>query len=125
MSKIPTYVFIVTCMHPKKDRELSEILTEYLEILPHIVYADPTLYDSDIYYIVPYNNTLRAILGNITAYIDLFNTFGFATYGLQTSSSAPTFTKNIVREFYNFRYFPLNITINPKYLEKLKSISDD
>lgn len=126
MSTLPERVILIIFKDfYKVNKEVLRTLKEYFSGVTHIVYTDPTLYTSDTYYIVPYNNTLRAILGNITTCTDLFNTFGFATYGLQTYSSAPTFTKNIMREFYNFRYLPLNITIDPKYLETLKLFIED
>lgn len=121
MSTLPEHIILIIFKDfSKANKEVVRILKEYFSGVTHIAYTDPTLYTSDTYYIVPYTNTLRAILGNMTAYIDLLNTFGFATYGIQTSSPTPTFTKNIIREFYNFRYAPLNITIDPKYLETLK-----
>lgn len=126
MSTLPKRIILIIFKdYYKVNKEVVKTLKEYFSGVTHIVYTDPTLYTSDTYYIVPYNNTLRAILGNITTCTDLFNTFGFATYGLQTYSSAPTFTKNIMREFYNFRYLPLNITIDPKYLETLKLFIED
>lgn len=126
MSTLPERIILIVFKdYSKVNKEVVRTLKEYFSGVTHIVYTDPTLYTSDTYYIVPYNNTLRAILGNITAYSDLINIFGFATYGVQTSSPTPTFTKNIIREFYNFRYLPLNITIDPKYLEKLKLLTED
>lgn len=126
MSTLPERIILIVFKdYSKVNKEVVKTLKEYFSGVTHIVYTDPTLYTSDTYYIVPYNNTFRAILGNITACIDLFNTFGFATYGVQTSSSTPTFTKNIIREFYNFRYLPLNITIDHKYLEKLKLLTEN
>lgn len=126
MSTLPEHVILIVFKdYSKVNKEVVRTLKKYFSGVTHIVYTDPTLYTSDTYYIVPYNNTFRAILGNITAHVDLFNTFGFGTYGLQTSSPAPTFTKNIIREFYNFRYLPLNITIDSKYLEKLKLLTED
>lgn len=121
MSTLPERIILIIFKdYSKVNKEVVRTLKEYFSGVTHIVYTDPTLYTSDTYYIVPYNNTLRAILGNITTHIDLFNTFGFATYGIQISSPTPTFAKSIIREFYNFRYAPLNITIDPKYLETLK-----
>lgn len=126
MSTLPKRIILIIFKdYSKVNKEVVKTLKEYFSGVTHIVYTDPTLYTSDTYYIVPYNNTLRTILGNITTCIDLFNTFGFATYGLQTYSPAPTFTKNIIREYYNFRYLPLNITIDPKYLETLKLFTED
>lgn len=126
MSTLPEQIILIIFKDfSKVNKEVVRILKEYFSGVAHIVYTDPTLNKSDTYYIVPYNNTLRTILGNITAYIDLYNIFGFATYGIQTYSTAPTFTKNIIREFYNFRYLPLNITIDPKYLETLKLFTED
>lgn len=126
MSDLPERIILIVFKDfSKVNKEVVSILKQYFSGVTHIVYTDPTLYTSDTYYIVPYNNTLRAILGNITAYIDLINTFGFATYGLQTSYPTPTFSKSIIREFYNFRYLPLNITIDPKYLENLKLFTED
>lgn len=126
MSTLPERIILIVFKdYSKVNKEVVKTLKEYFSGVTHIVYTDPTLYTSDTYYIVPYNNTLRAILGNITAYSDLINIFGFATYGVQTSSSTPTFTKNIIREFYNFRYLPLNITIDSKYLEKLKLLTEN
>lgn len=125
MSTLPERIILIVFKdYTKVNKEVVSILKEYFSGVTHIVYTDPTLYTSDTYYIVPYNNTLRAILGNITFCEDLYNIFGFATYGLQTSSPAPTFAKSIIREFYNFRYSPLNITIDPKYLEKLKLFTE-
>lgn len=126
MSTLPERIILIVFKDfSKVNKEVESILKQYFSGVTHIVYTDPTLYTSDTYYIVPYNNTLRAILGNITANTDLFNTFGFGTYGLQTSYPTPTFSKSIIREFYNFRYLPLNITIDPKYLENLKLFTED
>lgn len=125
MSTLPERIILIVFKdYTKVNKEVVSILKQYFSGVTHIVYTDPTLYTSDTYYIVPYNNTLRAILGSITGYTDLINTFGFATYGLQTSSQTPTFAKSIIREFYNFRYLPLNITIDSKYLETLKLFTE-
>lgn len=126
MSTLPERIILIVFKDfSKANKEVVKILKKYFSGVPHIVYTDPTLYTSDTYYVVPYNNTFRAILGSITTCSDLFNTFGFGTYGLQTSSPAPTFAKSIIREFYNFRYLPLNITVDPKYLETLKLLTED
>ena len=126
MSTLPERIILIVFKNSYNvNKEVVRTLKEYFSGVTHIVYTDPTICNSDTYYIVPYNNTLRAILGNITGYNDLFNTFGFATYGLQTSSPTPIFAKNIIREFYNFRYLPLNITVDPKYLETLKLFTEN
>ena len=126
MSTLPERIILIVFKNSYNvNKEVVRILKEYFSGVTHIVYTDPTLYTSDTYYIVPYNNTFRAILGNITAYIDLFNTFGFATYGIHTYSPTPTFAKNIIREFYNFRYLPLNISVDHKYLETLKLFTEN
>lgn len=125
MTKLPEHIILIMCKeYSKANIDTLKILKDYFSGVPHIVYTDPTLCNSDTCYIVPYNNTLRAILENTAGCMDLFNAFGFATYSI-TSSTAPTFTKSILREFYNFRYFPLNITIDPKYLETLKLFTED
>lgn len=126
MNKLPERIILIVFKNSYNvNKEVVRTLKEYFSGVPHIVYTDPTICNSDTYYIVPYNSTLRAILGNITTYIDLLNTFGFATYGIQISSPTPTFAKSIIREFYNFRYLPLNITVDPKYLETLKLFTED
>lgn len=126
MRLLPEHIILIIVKDSfKANKEVAKTLKKYFSGVPHIVYTDPTLYNSDTYYIVPHNKTFREILGNITFCADLTNTFGFATYGIQTSSPAPTFTKNILREFYNFRYLPLNITVDPKYLETLKLLTED
>lgn len=120
MSDLPERIILIVFKdYSKANIDTLKILKDYFSGVPHIPYTDTLLCNSDTCYIVPYNNTLRAILENTAACMDLFNTFGFATYSI-TSSTAPTFTKSILREFYNFRYFPLNITVDPKYLETLK-----
>ena len=124
MNKLPEHIILIMCKEFKANIDTLKILKDYFSGVPHIPYTDTLLYNSDTYYIVPYNNTLRAILENTAGCMDLFNTFGFATYSI-TSSTAPTFTKSILREFYNFRYFPLNITIDPKYLETLKLFTEN
>lgn len=126
MSTLPKYIILIICKKSSKaNKDILKIFKDYFSGMPHIPYTDTSLYNSGTYYIVPYIKTFRAILGSITAYNDLYNIFGFATYGLQTSSPAPTFTKNIIKEFFNFRYLPLNITIDPKYLETLKLLTED
>lgn len=124
MNNLPEHIILIMCKEFKANIDTLKILKDYFSGVPHIPYTDTLLYNSDTYYIVPYNNTLRAILENTAACMDLFNTFGFATYSI-TSTTDPTFTKSILREFYNFRYFPLNITIDPKYLETLKLFTEN
>lgn len=126
MDKLPEHIILIVFKnYSKVDKEVIRILKEYFSGITHIVYTDPTICNSDTYYIIPYNNTLRAILENTAACMDLFNTFGFATYEIQTPFPTPTFTKSILREFYNFRYFPLDITVDHKYLENLKLLTED
>lgn len=125
MSTLPEHIILIICKESSKANiDILKIFKDYFSGVPHIPYTDTLLYNSGTYYIVPYNKIFREILGNITFCADLYNIFGFATYSI-TSSSAPTFTKNIIREFYNFRYLPLNITVDPKYLEKLKLFTED
>lgn len=126
MNKLPEHIILIICKESSKANiDILKIFKDYFSGVPHIPYTDILLYNSGTYYIVPYNKLFREILGNITFCTDLYNIFGFATYGLQTSSPAPTFTKNIIRQFYNFRYLPLNITIDPKYLETLKLFTEN
>lgn len=126
MCKLPEHIILIICKESSKANiDTLKILKDYFSGVPHIVYTDQTLHNSDTCYIVPYNNTLRAILENTAACMDLFNTFGFATYEIQTPFITPTFTKSILREFYNFRYFPLDITVDPKYLETLKLFTEN
>lgn len=125
MSTLPEHIILIICKESSKANiDILKIFKDYFSGVPHIPYTDTLLYNSDTYYIVPYNKLFREILGNITFCTDLYNIFGFATYSI-TSSQASTFTKNIIREFYNFRYLPLNITVDPKYLENLKLLTED
>lgn len=126
MSTLPERIILIVFKdYSKVNKDILKILKDYFSGLPYIPYTDTLLYNSDTYFIVPYNKTLRMILGNMTFCTDFYNIFGFATYGIHTSSPTPIFAKNIIREFYNFRYLPLNITVDPKYLETLKSITED
>ena len=126
MAKLPEKIILIICKESSKANiDILKIFKDYFSGVPHIPYTDTLLYNSGTYYIVPYNKLFREILGNITSCTDLYNIFGFATYSIQTSLPAPTFTKSIIREFYNFRYLPLNITIDPKYLEKLKLLTEN
>ena len=126
MSTLPEHIILIVFKNSSKvDKEVVRILKEYFSGITHIVYTDPTICNSDTYYIVPCNNTLRDILRNTAACMDLFNTFGFATYEIQTPSPTPTFTKSIIREFYNFRYFPLDITVDPKHSETLELFTEN
>lgn len=126
MHKLPEHIILVILKDfSKTNKAILKIFKDYFSGVPHIPYTNTLLCNSDTYYIVPYNKLFREILGNITSCTDLYNTFGFATYSIQTSPPAPTFTKNIIRQFYNFRYLPLNITIDSKYLEKLKLLTED
>lgn len=126
MSTLPEHIILIICKESSKANiDILKILKDYFSDVPHIPYTDTSLYNSGTYYIVPYNKIFCEILGNITFCTDLYNIFGFATYGMQTSSPAPTFTKSILREFFNFRYLPLNITIDSKYLETLKLFTEN
>lgn len=126
MSKLPEHIILIICKESSKANiDILKIFKDYFSGVPHIPYTDTLLYNSGTYYIVPYNKLLREILSNITFCADLYNIFGFATYSIQTYPSAPTFTKSIIREFFNFRYLPLNITIDPKYLETLKLFTEN
>lgn len=126
MSKLPEHILIVVCRHSKGDKSILKILKEYFSGMPHIIYTNPSLNIKDTYYILPYTNTFRAILGSIAEELDsdLACILGFVVYD-QMLNYSNTYGKNFDREFYNLRYTPLFIKLNHNDLQKLESLSKD
>lgn len=126
MSDLPERILIVVCKHSKGDANILKILKAYFSGMPHIVYTHPSLNIKDTYYILPYTNTFRAILGSIAE--ELHNDFacilGFVVYD-QILNYSNTYGKNFDREFYNLRYTPLFIKLNRNDLQKLESFTEN
>lgn len=125
MSKLPEHILIVVCRHSKGNTSILKILKEYFSGMPHIIYTHPSLNIKDTYYILPYTNTFRAILGSIDEELhsDLACTLGFVVYD-QMLNSSNMYGKNFDREFYNLRYTPLFIKLNRNDLQKLESFTE-
>lgn len=125
MSDLPEHILIVVCKHSKGDASILKILKEYFNGMPHIIYTHPALNIKDTYYILPYTNTFRAILGSIAEELDsdLACILGFIVYD-QMLNYNNTYGKNFDREFYNLRYTPLFIRLNLNDLQKLESFTE-
>lgn len=125
MSDLPEHILIVVCKHSKGDASILNILKEYFNGMPHIIYTHPALNIKDTYYILPYTNTFRAILGSIEKelYCNLACILGFTVYD-QMLNYSNTYGKNFDREFCNLRYTPLFIKLNRNDLQKLESLSE-
>lgn len=126
MSNLPEHILIVVCKHSKGDESILKILKEYFSGMPHIIYTHPALNIKDTYYILPYTNTFRAILGSIEKelHCNLACILGFTVYD-QTLNCSNTYGKNFDRDFYNFTYMPLFIKLNRNNLQKLESFTKD
>lgn len=125
MSDLPEHILIVVCKHSKGDESILKILKEYFSGMPHIIYAHPSLNIKDTYYILPYTNTFRAILGSINKelHCDLACILGFTVYD-QMLNYSNMYGKNFDRDFYNFKYTPLFIKLNRNDIQKLESFTE-
>lgn len=125
MNKIPTYVFIVSCMHPKKDRELSEILTEYLEILPHIKYEGNGSFSGKTCYIIQITPSSRDILNKMTQIIDIRSVLAYDVYKHTVSNSNIVYLKYCWVDSFNSMYMPYRMGIHSRDVSKLIAITQD
>lgn len=125
MSNLPTYVFIVTCMHPKKDRDLSEILTEYLETLPHIKYEGNGSYSGKTCYIIQITPGSRDILNKMKKIIDIRSVLAYDVYKHTLCNSNIVYLKHCWTDSFNSRYMPYRIGIHSRDVSKLIAITQD
>lgn len=127
MCTLPEYILVVVCKHSESDKKgVSEILKEYFNGMPYLQYISPSLYDSnDTYYIFPYINTFRAILYNIEEMVceETIDVLGYVVYE-RSNFSPNTYMKTNNRELFNYRYFPLSISIDLNDIPKLHSLQD-
>lgn len=127
MSKIPTYVFIVTCMYPKKDRDLSEILTEYLETLPHIKYKGHGSYSGKTCYMIQITPGSRDILNKMKT-IDISymrSILSYDVYKHTLCSSNTVYLKHCWAYSFNSMYMPYHIRVSSRDVSKLIAITQD
>lgn len=125
MSKIPTYIFIVTCMHPKKDIELSEILTEYLETLPHIKYEGHGSYSGQTCYIIKITPGSRDTLHKMKQIIDMRSVLAYDVYKHTLCNSNIVYLKHCWVDSLNSRYMPYRIGISSEDISKFIAITQD
>lgn len=125
MSKIPTYVFIVTCMHPKKNRELSEILIEYLETLPHIKYEGHGSYSGKTCYIIQITPGSRDILNKMKQIIDMRSVLSYDVYKHTLCNSNIAYLKYCWVDSFNSMYMPYRMGIHSRDVSKLIAITQD
>lgn len=110
MCTLPEYILVVVvCKHSESDKKgVSEILKEYFNGMPYLQYTSPSLYDSnDTYYVLPYTNTFRAIVSEITekTSVELINNFGYAVYK-NCGCNLIVYDKCNDKEALNYRWFP-------------------
>lgn len=125
MSKIPTYVFIVTCMHPKKDRDLSEILTEYLASLPHIKYEGHGSYSGKTCYMIQITPNSRDILNKMKQIIDIRSVLSYDVYKHTLCNSNTVYFKHCWVDSFNSMNMPYRIGVHSEDISKLISITQD
>lgn len=124
MSKLPEYILVVVCKYSKIDRDMTEILKEYFNGMPHIIYTHPSLDSKDTYYILPYSYTFCNILGNIDKklHIDLLGNLGYVVYD-RVMGQHITYGKNFDRQFYSSRRMPLFIRLSRTDIQNLISLT--
>ena len=108
MDTLPEYILVVECRYSKFNEGVLEILKEYFSGMPYLQYNNPSLYDSkDTYYILPYTNTFRAIVGDIAEKTceEVMHNFGFAVYK-NCGCNLIFYDKCKDKEALNYRWFP-------------------
>lgn len=112
------------CMHPKKDRELSEILTEYLETLPHIKYEGHGSYSGKTCYLIQITTGSRDILNKVKQIINIRSVLSYDVYKYTLYNSNTVYLKHWVYSF-NSSYMPYRIGIHSRDVSKLIAITQD
>lgn len=123
MERLPTHILIVTCTHPKKDRELSEILTEYLESLPHIKYEGHRSYPSKTCYIIQVTSSSCDMLKKMGQIIDIRSVLAYDIYRHILSNPNAVYLKHYWVDSFNDRYMPYTTEIPSEDIPKLIAIT--
>lgn len=123
MREVPAYIYLVTCVHPKKDRELSEILTEYLETLPHIKYKGYRSHSGKTCYMIQITSSYRDILKKISQIIDIHRVLAYDVYKHMLNNSNTVYLKHCWVDAFNDKNMPYRIEVPSEDISKLIAIT--
>lgn len=123
MSKIPAYIYVVMCIHPKKDREPSEIFIEYLETFPHIKYEGYGSHSDKTCYMIQITSDYRDILKKISKIIDMHRVFAYDVYKHILNNSNTVYLKHYWVDAFNDRNMPYRIEVPSEDISKLLAIT--
>lgn len=118
MSDLPETVGVLA-FNPKANKKILNIMKEYFECLPYILYTA-----SDSIYILPNTKTLDVIINNIYDYFEDYlyiDIFRGAIYKYNSKSQ----TYDILNNTWHKNVLPSYVRISPIDIEKLKVFSKD
>lgn len=118
MSDLPETVGVLA-FNPKANKKILNIMKEYFECLPYILYTA-----SDNIYILPSTKTIDAVLNIMYDYFDDYldiDIFRGAIYKYNPRSR----TYDILNNSWHKNVLPSYVRISPLDREKLKVFSED
>lgn len=118
MTKLPETIDVLT-FNPKTSKKLLNILKEYFECLPYMLYAL-----DDSFYILPNTRTIARILTNIYEYFEVqldIDIFRDAIYEYNVTSHIYDISKNT----YCSNILPRYIRVTALNTAKLETFLED
>lgn len=125
MKRVPNFILVVACIH-YIYKDASEILSEYLEGIPHIKREGTGLFTGTTYYVIKNSSGFHAILENINSSKDAYNIIGYMAYEHLPSNQIDItlYQKyNSFKSSYNTSYLPIHMGIDDSDLDKLIAIT--
>lgn len=124
MKRVPHFILVIACIH-SIHKDASEILTEYLEGIPHIKYEGTGLFTGTSYFVIKNSSGFHTIIENINSFKDAYRVIGYMTYEHLPSEQigVTIYQKYSFKSSYNTSYLPVHMSIADSDLDKLIAIT--
>lgn len=124
MKRVPNFVLVVACIH-SIHKDASEILTEYLEGIPHIKREGKGSFNGTTCYVLKNSAGFHIILENINSSKVACRVMGYGVYEHLPSKNMgiTLYQKYHFSDTSNISYLPTHLGIDDSDLDKLIAIT--
>lgn len=122
MERFPAYIIVIACKRLKESKVISDILTDYLEGLPHIK-KTCSVKDNNIDFYIIADTDFYKIFYEFERITDLCNILGFTFYKRSVYKGNTSYVKYSCIFTFNSEYLPKYMPIPTNDIEHFIAIT--
>ena len=122
MIRLPRFILVVACMHPKMHKDASDILAEYLKGLPYLKKKCYGEYSNTDFYIISNTAGFHKLLDNLIT-TGTYSILSYRVYSRMVGNSNVVYLKYPYASSYNSFKMPSSIHIPTDDIEHFITIT--